>query len=115
MASLCFITALLAISAGRHFLFPATPSREREALTAAYVLYFGFGMLQEACTGEVLCGVFVLSYQVVRILLVFAVLLFLNSTADYLRRASGHHWPSIRVDVLRLLTFRQIRLRLLLV
>ena len=50
-----------------------------------------------------------------RILLVFAVLLFLNSTADYLRRASGHHWPSIRVDVLRLITFREIRLRLLLV
>ena len=53
LASLAFITALLAVAAGRHFLFPTTPAREREALTAAYVLFFGFGMLQEACTGEV--------------------------------------------------------------
>ena len=81
----------------------------------AFVLYLGFGMLQEACTGEVLCGVFVLFYQVIRILLVFAVLLFLNATSDHLRRATGHVWPALRVDLLRLITFRQIRMRLLLV
>lgn len=46
LAALGFIAALLAVSAGRHFLFPQTPAREREALTAAFVLYFGFGMLQ---------------------------------------------------------------------
>ena len=64
LSSLGFITCLLAVAAGRHFLFPSTPTREREAMVTAYILYFGFGMLQEACTGEVLCTVFVLSYQV---------------------------------------------------
>lgn len=58
---------------------------------------------------------FVLSYQVVRIVLVFAVLLFLNATADYLRRASGHNWSNLRVDLMRIIAFREIRLRLLLV
>ena len=72
-------------------------------------------MLQEACTGEVLCGVFVLSFQVVRILLVFAVLLFLNATADMLRRASGSSWTGLRPDLHRLIMFRELRIRLLLV
>jgi len=115
LASISFITALLAIAGGRHFFFASTPAREREGICVAFVLYFGFGMLQEACTGEVLCGVFVLFYQVIRILLIFAVLLFLNATSDHLRRATGHVWPALRVDLLRLIAFRQIRMRLLLV
>lgn len=57
----------------------------------------------------------ILSFQVVRILLVFAVLLFLNASADLLRRASGSSWPGLRIDLLRLITFRELRLRLLLV
>ena len=62
-----------------------------------------------------LCGVFVLSFQVVRILLVFAVLLFLNATADMLRGASGSSWTGLRPDLHRLIMFRELRIRLLLV
>ena len=100
---------------GRHFLAPALPAREREALIAAYVLYLIFGAVEEVCTREVLCGVFVLSFQVVKILMVFGVLIFLNAAAAQLRRASGHAWSQLRADLLRLVTFRQLRIRVLMI
>ena len=64
MTDLSFLTALLAISAGRHFIAPSLPPRERETLTVAFVLYFILGLANEICDDEVLCGVFVLSFEV---------------------------------------------------
>ena len=45
--------------------------------------------------------------------MVFGVLIFLNAATDQIRRASGHNWPSLRADLLRMVTFRQLRLRVL--
>ena len=59
LASLGFITALIAIAAGRHFLRPASLAREQEALAVGYILYFTFGMLQQGCSG-------MLSYLILR-------------------------------------------------
>jgi len=115
LAALSFITALLALAGGRHFLAPVLPAREREALTIAFLLYFIFGMVDEICTREVICGVFVLSFEVIKILLVFCVLIFFNMAADQIRRSSGHNWAQLRGEVLRLVAFRQLRIRVLLV
>ena len=115
LSSLAFFTALLAFAGGRHFLAPVLPAREREALTIAFVLYPIFGIVEEMCTGEMLCGVFVLSFQVIKILMVFGVLIFLNAAADQLRRASGHAWSQLRTDLLRLVTFRRLRIQVLMI
>ena len=109
LSSIAFLTALLALAGGRHFLAPILPAREREALTTAFLLYLIFGVIAEVCTREVLCSVFVLSFQVVKILLVFGVLIFLNAAADALRRSTGHQWDTLKGDLSRLLTFRQVR------
>lgn len=114
LATLTFMCALLALSAGRRFLVATLPRREREVFGATLCLYFLFGMLRAACTREVLCGVFVLSFQVVRILLIFAVLLFLNASAERLRHANGHQWAQLRTELPRLLALRKLRWRLLL-
>ena len=115
LATLTFMCVLLALSAGRRFLVATLPPREREVFGTSLCLYFLFGMLQAACTGEVSCGVFVLSFQVVRILLIFAILLFLNASAERLRHAHGHQWAQLRTELPRLLALRKLRWRLLLV
>jgi len=115
LASLTFLTALLALAGGRHYLSPVLPSREKEALLVAYVLYFLFGMVDDVCGVELICGVFVLSFEVIKILLTFCVLIFFNMAADQIRRASGHSWAQLRGELLRLVTFRQLRVRVLLV
>ena len=53
--------------------------------------------------------------QVVRILLIFAILLFLNASAERLRHAQGHQWAQLRTELPRLLALRKLRWRLLLV
>ena len=70
---------------------------------------------QAACAGEASCRVFELSFQVVRILLIFAILLFLHASADRLRYAQGHQWEQLRTELPRLLALRKLRWRLLLV
>ena len=81
----------------------------------AVALYFLFGMLQLTCTGDVSCGIFVLSFQVVRILLIFGVILFINASAESLRRAHGHAWETLQPELVRLSALRSLRLRLLVV
>lgn len=105
---------LLALAAGRRFLVASLPPREHEVFGTSLLLFFVFGMLQAACTGEVSCGVFVLAFQVVRILLIFAILLFLNASAERLRHAQGHQWAQLRTELPRLLALRKLRWRLLL-
>ena len=83
LASLSFMCLLLALAAGRRFLVASLPPREREVRAVpsphaphphpdahphqvfgtSLLLFFVFGMLQAACTGEVSCGVFVLAFQ----------------------------------------------------
>jgi len=115
LASIIFVCVLLAISAGRHFATGAIPSRECHVFYAAMVMYFIFGMLQESCLGEVSCGVFILSFQVVRILIIFGILLFLNASAEQLRRAHGSGWSTLGAELVRLHSLRALRLRLLLI
>jgi len=116
LALLCFMVVLLALSAGRRFVFAARePPREREVFGTSLLLYLVFGMLQAGCTGEVSCGVFVLSFQVVRILLIFAILLFLNASTERLRQAQGHQWEQLHTELPRLIALRKLRLRLLVV
>mmetsp|Transcript_41538 Transcript_41538/g.97203 ORF Transcript_41538/g.97203 Transcript_41538/m.97203 type:complete len:184 (-) Transcript_41538:299-850(-) len=79
------------------------------------LLYFSFGMLQESCVGEVSCGVFILSFQVVRILIIFGILLFLNASAEQLRRSRGHSWAQLGPELTRLHALRALRLRLLII
>ena len=115
LASMLVIVVLLAVAAGRHFLSPRLPQREKEALSAAFVLYFTFGVVQESCGQHVLCSIFVLCFQVVRILLVFAVMVFLNSTSEAFRRQSGHQWPRLQADLTRIICYRNLRFRVLMV
>ena len=64
----------------------------------------GFPTYLHACSIE----------QVVRILLIFAILLFLNASAERLRHAQGHQWAQLRTELPRLLALRKLRWRLLL-
>ena len=113
LASVALLMTLIAVGAGRHFLAPSLPQREREAMSAAFLLFFGFGMIQEACDGPIICGVFVLCFQVVRILLVFGVVLFFNSSTDSLRRNSSQAWAGVRSDLVKLLAYRDLRVRVM--
>ena len=115
LALLGFMVVLLALSAGRRFLVSVLPPREREVFGTSLLLYLGFGMLQAACTGEVSCGVFLLSFQVVRILIIFAILLFLNASSARSATVQGHQWEELRTELPRLLALRKLRWRLLLV
>jgi hypothetical protein len=115
LAALYFLVILLAISAGRHFLSAELPGRESDAVVTALALYLVFGISQDLCETEVFCGIVILSFQVVKILLVFAVLLFLNTLTDHLRRNTGHVWAQLRVDLLHLTVYRELRVRVLLV
>ena len=114
LAAIGFVCALVGLSAGRHFLEPV-PAREREMFFGAVALYFLFGMLQLTCSGDVSCGIFVLAFQVVRILLIFGVILFINASAETLRRAHGHAWETLQPELVRLSALRSLRLRLLVV
>ena len=49
LSSIAFLTSLLAIAGGRHFLAPVLPAREREALSSAFFLYLFFGVIAEVC------------------------------------------------------------------
>ena len=91
------------------------PAREREVWTSALALFLIFGLLQSSCRAEVSCGIFVLSFQVVRILLIFGILMLLNGSTERLRLAHGHSWNQLRVDLPRLAGRRSLRWRLLLV
>jgi len=90
-------------------------TRERELFFGAMILYFGFGMLQVTCLGEVSCSIFILSFQVIRILVIFCILLFLNASAEQLRRSHGHLWSQLQPEFTRLLALRALRVRLLVV
>ena len=120
LSALTLITCLLAFSGARHFLAATIPPREREALTVAFGLYFLFGTVTDLCastgtTPPLICGVFSLSYYVIRILLIFCILIFFNMAADTIRRSSGHSWPQLKGEILRLVAYRQLRLRVLVV
>ena len=120
LSALTLITCLLAFSGARHFLAATIPPREREALTVAFGLYFLFGTVTDLCastgtTPPLICGVFSLSYYVIRILLIFCILIFFNMAADTIRRSSGHSWPHLKGEILRLVAYRQLRLRVLVV
>lgn len=115
LALLGFMVVLLALSAGRRFLVSVLPLREREVFGTSLLLYLGFGMLEAACTGEVSCGVFLLSFQVVRILIIFAILLFLNASSARSATVQGHQWEELHKELPRLLALRKLRWRLLLV
>jgi len=82
-------------------------------LVGSMGLYFLFGMLQAACTNEVSCGVFVLSFQVLRILLIFAIVLFINASVDRLRREHGHQWEQLFPELLRLISLLAVRRRII--
>ena len=84
-------------------------------MAAAFVLYMTFGVVQESCGEAVLCGIFVLLFQVVRILLVFGVLLFFNATTETLRRQTGQQWRTLEADLTRLLVYRELRFRVMMV
>ncbi len=117
VSSLLFFGVLVAFCAGLHFSAPVLPPREREVVLAALSLYLLFGMMQPGtpASDDLSRGVFVLSYNVVKILVVFGVLLFLNASYERLRRATGHEWAVLRADIVRAGLLKAIRLRLLLV
>ena len=110
-----FFIVLIAVASGRRFLAMSLPAREREVWTSALALFLIFGLLQSSCRAEVSCGIFVLSFQVVRILLIFGILMLLNGSTERLRLAHGHSWNQLRVDLPRLAGRRSLRWRLLLV
>ncbi|KAL1527548.1 hypothetical protein AB1Y20_008937 [Prymnesium parvum] len=115
LASLAFLCAMLGLAAGRHFTSPVLPPREQEVLVGSMSMYFVFGMLQAACTNEVSCGVFVLSFQVLRLLLIFSIVLFINASIDRLRRETGHRWEVLFPELLRLTVLLAVRRRIILV
>ena len=78
------------------------------------VLYLAFGMLNTACLGELSCGVYFLSFQVVRILIIFAVLILLNATITVQQHAQGRNgWAQLSADLARLRALRELRLQLI--
>ena len=83
----------------------------RRGVSATFVLYFTDGVVQ-IMRQHVLCSIFVLCFQVVRILLVFAVMVFLNSTSEAFRRQSGHQWR-LQADLTRIICYRNLRFRVM--
>ena len=57
-------------ASGKHFVSVSVQPRERDAIAIGYVSYLIFGIVHDVCTGDVPCGIFVLAFQVVNILIV---------------------------------------------
>ena len=114
LGSLLFFVLLLAIGAGRHYFAPFTAQREKESLAFVSFLYFVFGMADDLCGDDTFCTLISLAAQVLKILIVFGVLLFFNTTNEAIRRAAGHAWPQLRADLLRLHLLKQLWRRALL-
>lgn len=110
LSTALFLCSLLLVSLGHSIMRQALALREKQILVAAFLCFMLFGILYSLCTDKLLCGAYVLTFQVVHFLVIFGIIIALNSNIERLRANIQQLWPSFHACLPKLQLYRRFRM-----